>query len=207
LAASGINVLLHEYAHAQYHISIEAMAQCFAGQWLADFEQHFYFTASIREADWSAFWDDYSQRISSGDGYGDFSCATGWDAPDFFTGHAVSRRIRPITNAYSPSLSLHATWVSASDFGATASTFAAGTTKLDATVTSAPDWYSPHLLQFEWVANGSVFSTGTFTYQPGWTRFSESIDENDGSPLPAGDWMVRVWVDHSLEISIDFTIG
>lgn len=46
IATAGVNVLLHEWAHARWKIRDEAQADCWAGQWLWGFETNEGFSRS-----------------------------------------------------------------------------------------------------------------------------------------------------------------
>lgn len=91
--------------------------------------------------------------------------------------------------------------------GSAVTDFPAGITRVYFNATLVPDWVSPHLVQVEFVADSQPFSLIAFTAQPRWYVLSGYTNQNDGTSLPNGPWMARIWIDHSFEGWINFSIG
>jgi hypothetical protein len=91
-ATNGINVLLHEWAHAGHRVANEAQADCWTGQWLWDLERKERFSAS--KVDWHQryHWSVYRWAIDTGWEYGDEACFSEWvDAPGLYSGRPYQR--------------------------------------------------------------------------------------------------------------------
>lgn len=85
-AVNGLNVILHEWAHAVWKIRNEANADCWAGQWLWDLEKKLDFHPSKRRWHQKYFWGAYQAAIDNGSEYGDEACYYEWNrAPGLFS--------------------------------------------------------------------------------------------------------------------------
>ena len=92
IAVEGINVLLHEWAHARWGIGNEAQADCWAGQWLWDFENEEGFSRSKRALHQKYYWDLYEIGLEVGSDYSSDECYDIWNtAPDLYSSEETSR--------------------------------------------------------------------------------------------------------------------
>jgi hypothetical protein len=214
-ATHGINVLLHEWAHAAAQISNEALAQCWAGQWLDDFEQQRSFSSSIIEVDGTAFWDNYNARIDAGDGYGDRACAEpSWDAPNLFSAQSVVRPARPVgpppppPPTEDPAFAVASQWMSWSPSGPAVSSYPYGTTEVFLNLRFRGAVSQPHVIDYFFTRpNGQTFYRFTQTVQVGWTSAWASTHRLDHGPLDSGTWLVRFAFDGHPTGSQTFLVG
>jgi len=215
-ATHGVNVLLHEWAHAAGQISNEALAQCWAGQWLDDFEQQRSFSSSIIDVDETAFWEDYNARIDAGDGYGDPACTDpSWDAPDLFSAESVVRPTRPVGPPLppppapgDPAFAVASQWMSTSPNGPAVSSYPYGTSEVFLNIRFQGAVSQPHVIDYDFIRpNGQTFHHNTQSVQVGWTWVWASTYRLDHGPLDAGTWQVRFSFDGHPAGSQTFVVG
>jgi hypothetical protein len=215
-AIEGINVILHEWAHAEWDIDDEAQADCWAGQWLWDFEarERFARAKAIRHQHY--YWDMYDALIESGSEYGSDACYSDWStAPSFFTGvererfdhlgNPIPRRRfvdpEPPSPPTATPFGIARAHVSSTHFGPQLWTAGPVLQRVYLNLSYTTVSSSGHTVRVEWIRpDGRSWYAETFTIDPGYSGSSYWTEIGSATLAPmAGTWRVRFALDGGVQ--------